>query len=202
MVPTDDYPVVITVDSTLEGHNRLTTFLRPILSIPHMILVGPGGWLHRLDSAGLLGAAAYILAIVNWFFILITGAPVKGIREFQLYYLRWRTRALAYMALFVDPYPPFGDGVYPASVSVVEPEVRDRATVAVRLLLMLPHLIVLVLLVFGWALATFVAWLSILFTGSYPAVLHPFSVGVMRWLIRVEAYGLLLVDEYPPFALE
>jgi hypothetical protein len=56
--------------------------------------------------------------------------------------------------------------------------------------------------VFGWALATFVAWLSLLFTGSYPAVLHPFSVGVMCWLIRVEAYGLLLVEEYPPFALE
>ncbi len=56
-----DYPVALSIESQLEGHNRLTTALRPILSIPHMILVGPGAWFHRLDSAGLLGAAAYVL---------------------------------------------------------------------------------------------------------------------------------------------
>ena len=48
----------------------------------------------------------------------------------------------------------------------------------------------------------FIAWVALLFTRRYPASLHPFSVGVMRWLLRVESYLLLLVDEYPPFALE
>jgi hypothetical protein len=201
--PVSQYPVSLSVESTLEGRNRLTTALRPILAIPHMILVGPGAWLHRLDSAGLLGAAAYVLAIVNWFMILVTGESVTGIRDFQLYYLRWRTRAVAYMALFVDPYPPFGDAPYPATITVVEPAAaRDRATVAVRLLLALPHLVVLCFLVLGWALATLVAWVMILLTGAYPAFLYPFGLGVMRWLLRVEAYTLLLVDEFPPFALD
>jgi len=199
--PLAHYAVEVAIESPLDERNRLTTGLRPILAIPHMILVGPGAWFHRLDSAGLLGAAAYVLAIVNWFAILINGEPLKEIRDFQLFYLRWRTRALAYMALLVDPYPPFGDATYPATISVTEPAARDRATVAVRLLLAMPHLVVLFFLVIGWALATFVAWLAILFTGSYPASLHPFSLGVMRWLLRVEAYLLLLVDEYPPFAL-
>ena len=31
---------------------------------------------------------------------------------------------------------------------------------------------------------------------------HVFGVGAMRWRLRVEAYLLLLVDEYPPFSLE
>ena len=200
--PISHYPVSVAVDSTLEGRNRLTTFLRPILAIPHMILVGPGAWFHRLDSAGLLGAAAYVLAIVNWFMILVTGESLKGIRDFQLYYLRWRTRAVAYMALFVDPYPPFGDASYPATIEVTEPTIpRDRATIAVRPILAVPHLVALFFLVFGWAVATFVAWVAILFTGAYPAALRPFGLGVMRWLLRVEAYLLLLVDEYPPFAL-
>lgn len=200
--PLAHYPVEVAIESPLDERNRLTTGFRPILAIPHMILVGPGAWFHRLDSAGLLGAAAYVLAIVNWFMILINGESLKGIRDFQLFYLRWRTRALAYMALLVDPYPPFGDATYPATISVTEPASRDRATVAVRLLLAIPHLVVLFFLAIAWAFATFVAWLAILFTGSYPASLHPFSLGVMRWLLRVEAYVLLLVDEYPPFALD
>jgi hypothetical protein len=190
------------MDSPLEQHDRLTTFLRPILSIPHMVLVGPGAWLHRLDSVGLIGAAAYVLAIVNWFAILITGESIQSIRDFQLYYLRWRVRAVAYMALFLDAYPPFGDGAYPASVTVAEPGPRDRATVAVRLLLLVPHLVVLAFLLLAWALVTIVAWFAILITRAYPAGLHPFAVGVMRWLVRVEAYALLLVDEYPPFSLD
>jgi hypothetical protein len=201
--PVAQYPVSLTIESKLDEHNRLTTALRPILSIPHMILVGPGAWFHRLDSAGLLGAAAYVLAVVNWFMILVTGESVKGIREFQLYYLRWRTRAVAYMALFVDPYPPFGDAPYPATIAVTEPSAaRDRATIAVRPILAVPHIVVLFFLVLGWALGTFVAWVAILFTGAYPAFLYPFGLGVMRWLLRVEAYLLLLVDEYPPFTLD
>lgn len=197
------YPVSLTVEAAPGARNRLTVAFRPILAIPHMILVGPGAWIHRLDSAGLLGAAAYVLAIVNWFAILVTGEPVKGIRDFQLYYLRWRTRALAYMALFVDPYPPFGDASYPATIAVSDVTVpRDRATVAVRPILAVPHLVVLFFLVIAWGFATLVAWLGILFTGAYPAALYPFCLGVMRWLLRVEAYLLLLVDEYPPFTLE
>jgi Domain of unknown function (DUF4389) len=200
--PLSNYPIAVSVEAQAGDRNRLTTALRPILAIPHMILVGPGAWLHRLDSAGLIGAAAYVLAIVNWFAILVTGDSIKGIRDFQLYYLRWRARALAYMALFVDPYPPFGDGPYPATIAVTEPTIRDRATIAVRLILAVPHLVVLFFLVLAWVLCTVVAWFAILFTGTYPASLYPFALGVMRWTLRVEAYLLLLVDEYPPFTLD
>jgi hypothetical protein len=201
--PLPQYPVSVAIEFAPQGRNRLTTFARPILSIPHMILVGPGAWFHRLDSAGLLGAAAYVLAIVNWFAILMTGKSMASIRDFQLYYLRWRTRALAYMALFVDAYPPFGDAPYPAAIGVIEPGVaRDRVTVAGRPILVLPHVVILFVLVPAWAVATFVAWLAILFTGRYPAALQGFGSGVMRWLLRVEAYLLLLVDEFPPFGFD
>lgn len=200
--PVSNYPVTMLVDTPAKERNRLSTALRPILSIPHMILVGPGAWFHRLDSAGLLGAAAYVLAVVNWFSMLVTGESIDAIRDFQLYYLRWRTRAVAYMALFVDVYPPFGDGPYPASIQVAEPTVRDRASIAVRLFLAVPHLLVLFFLVLAWTLCTVVAWFAILFTARYPVSLFPFALGVMRWLLRVEAYLLLLVDEYPPFTLE
>lgn len=196
------HPVTLSVEAQLEGRDRLTTAFRPILAIPHAILVGPMYW-ARSGGMGLLAAAAYVLAIVSWFTLLVTGEQIRGIRDFALYYLRWRTRAVAYMALFVDRYPPFGDSAYPASIEVAEPRLpRDRATIAVRLLLAIPHFVLLFFLLIGWLVTTVIAWFAILFTGSYPAALYPFGVGVMRWMLRVEAYLLLLVDEYPPFAIE
>jgi uncharacterized protein DUF4389 len=104
--------------------------------------------------------------------------------------------------LFVDAYPPFGDQPYPATITVTEPTVRDRATIAVRPLLAVPHLLVLFFLVLAWAFCTVIAWFAILFTGKYPVSFYEFGLGVMRWMLRVEAYLLLLVDEYPPFGLE
>jgi hypothetical protein len=197
------YPVSVTIEPQKAGHNKLTTALRPVLAIPHVLLVGPVYWSSRTGGAGLLGAAAYLMAIVSWFTLLITGEHLRGIREFSLYYLRWRTRNLAYMGLFADAYPPFGDGAYTATIDVTSPPVpRDRTMIAVRLLVAIPHLILLFFLMFGWLVTTVVAWFVILFTGYYPASLYPFGIGVMRWMLRVEAYLLLLVDEYPPFALD
>jgi hypothetical protein len=200
------YPVVVSLAFPHEHRSRLTTALRPILAIPHALLVGPAGWTRPFGaagSAGFLGAAAYVLAVVNWFSLLVNGQDIKNIRDFQLYYLRWRTRAVAYMALFADDYPPFGDAPYPVSLEVTEPSVpRDRAAIAVRLLLAIPHLAVLFFLLCGWFVTTVIAWFSIVFTGDYPAALSSFGVGAMRWMLRVEAYMLLLVDGYPPFSLD
>jgi hypothetical protein len=197
------YPVTVAVEPMLGGRNRLTTAFRPILAIPHAILAGPMYWSGRTGGLGLIGGAAYVLAIVSWFSLLITGRQPIGAREFCLFYLRWRTRALAYMALFRDEYPPFGDGPYAASVDVVEPTVpRDRGSIALRLLLALPHIVVLCFLLLGWLVTSVIAWFAILFTGSYPSSMCSFGTGVMRWALRVEAYLLLLVDEYPPFTLD
>jgi hypothetical protein len=200
------YPVGVSVAVPLEHRNRLTTALRPILAIPHALLVGPAGWVRPFGaagSAGFLGSAAYVLAIVNWFALLINGQDIQGIRDFQLYYLRWRVRAVSYMALFCDEYPPFGDGPYPVSIEVSEPAVpRDRATIAARLLLAVPHLVVLFFVLCGWFVTTVIAWFSIVFTGRYPARIFGFVEGVIRWNNRVIGYACTLVtDRYPPFRL-
>ena len=206
------YPVSLRIVPALESRNRLTTFFRLILAIPHILLVGSAGigiasgTGNRASfgaEGGLFGAVAFCLAIVSWFTIVIAGLHISGIRQFTLLYLRWRARALAYLVLLVDDYPPFGDATYPASFLIEEPAgSRDRVTVALRLLLAIPHFIVLALLSIAWSVVTIVAWFIILFTGTFPAGLAQFSVGTLRWRLRVEAYMLLLVDDYPPFSLE
>jgi hypothetical protein len=204
--------VSIAIEERLTNRNRLTAAFRLILAIPHLILVGgvglgmaSGG--DRTSIAGgeqgLLGAAAIFLAIASWFTIVFSGTHIAGIRQFTAFYLRWRVRALAYLMLLEDSYPPFGDAPYPASITIVDPATaRDRVSVALRLILAIPHLIVLLFVLIAWFLTTVAAWFVILFTGAYPSSLYEFGVGALRWRLRVEAYMLLLVDEYPPFSLK
>jgi hypothetical protein len=205
------YPVSVSVQPLLTNRNRLTTAFRLILAIPHLILVGGIGFGFASHGntrdtfggeGGLLGAVAVFLAIVSWFTILVAGSHIVGIRQFTSFYLRWRVRAISYFMLLEDEYPPFGDGAYPASIEVVDPGPRDRLSVGLRLLLAIPHFIVLVLVLIGWGFTTMAAWFIILFTGSYPQGLYEFGVGALRWRLRVESYVLLMVDEYPPFSLE
>jgi Domain of unknown function (DUF4389) len=206
------YPVSVAVTPALTNRDRLTVAFRLILAIPHLILAGgigfsfavgtDGGTTSGGAEGGLLGVVAVFLAIVSWFTIVFGGTHLPGIRDFTRFYLRWRVRSVAYFMLLEDPYPPFGDGPYPASIEIVDPAgARDRLTVGLRLILAIPHIIVLVFVLFAWCITTIIAWFAILFTGSYPKGLYEFAVGVMQWRLRVEAYMLLLVDEYPPFSL-
>jgi hypothetical protein len=204
------YPVSLHVEPALTNRNRLTTAFRLILAIPHLILVGGGldlavhsrGGRSAGLQGGLLGAVAGVLAIISWFTILFGGTHFAGIRQFTAFYLRWRARAMAYMMLLADPYPPFGDGPYPVTFEIVDPAgPRNRLSVAFRLIMAIPHFVVLVFILIAAAVLTVIAWFAILFTGNYPAAFHDFAVGAMRWELRVEAYVYLMVDEYPPFAL-
>ena len=68
-------------------------------------------------------------------------------------------------------------------------------------ILLLPHMIVLSFLSIGVGFAMVVAWLAVLFTGSYPQPLWEFMIGFNRWTVRVQAWLLGLCDEYPPFPL-
>ena len=205
------FPVYVGAEPAYVQRNRLTTFFRLLLAIPHLILVGGVGFAFGSSAdnrsasgeGGLLGAVAVFLAIVSWFTLVFAGTHIIGIRQFTAFYLRWRVRAVSYVMLLEDPYPPFGDAPYPASIEILEPiGPRHRLSIALRLLYVIPHAIVLFFVLIAWGFTTIAAWFVILFTGSYPKTLFDFGVGAMRWRLRVEAYMLLMVDDYPPFSLE
>jgi hypothetical protein len=206
------YPVSTRVEPQPLDRDRLTTAFRLVLAIPHLILVGGVGLGFAANSSrgdlisvggetGMLGSIAFLLAIVSWFTIVIAGEHYTAIRRYTHFYLRWRVRALAYLMLLTDRYPPFGDDAYPVMLTFEPPGTpRDRLTVALRLVLAIPHFVVLFFVLCAWWVTTVIAWVLILVTGSYPPALYDFGAGALRWLIRVEAYVLLLIDDYPPFS--
>jgi len=210
------HPVDVSITPQYARRNRLTCAFRPILALPHLVLVGgplalfvtwagshEGGAPEGSAAGGVLGAVAIVVAIIAWFAIVFTGVFPRGLWKLSAFYMRWRVSAIAYVALLRDEYPPFGEGAYPVQLTVPPSTVlRNRVSVAFRLILVIPHVVVLWFVNVAWLATTIIAWFAILITGEYPRVLYDFAVGVLRWNSRVETYMLLLRDEYPPFTLE
>jgi hypothetical protein len=64
---------------------------------------------------------------------------------------------------------------------------RSRLTVFFRLILVIPHVIVLAVYAIGVFFAEIIAWFAALFTGRVPLSLHDFIGGYLRYSARVLA---------------
>jgi uncharacterized protein DUF4389 len=111
----------------------------------------------------------------------------------------------------VTAYPP--DQAYPSRapdliepppilVAAADPAPQRRFTVFFRLILLVPHLILLFLLSIAATVVTFIGWWGALFTARLPRFAVNFLSGCLRWWTRVYAYASLLTDVYPPFTLD
>ncbi len=79
----------------------------------------------------------------------------------------------------------------------VEP--RSRLTTFFRLILVVPHLIVLSLYAIAAFVVDIVAWFALVFTARFPHGIYEFIAGYLRYQTRVYGYMHLLTDVYPPF---
>lgn len=89
-----DYPVRVEAEYTEEA-NRLTTFFRYLLSIPHFIVL----WFLSI-----VASFAWLALVVV---VVFTGKPHKGLFDFLVGFNRWQTRVNCYYWLLTDEYPPF-----------------------------------------------------------------------------------------------
>jgi hypothetical protein len=102
---------------------------------------------------------------------------------------------------------PFAEGEIPAEyplhfVGTLEGNL-SRWLWIVKVILLIPHYVVLAFLWAAFFVVTVIAFFAILFTERYPRGLFEFNVGVLRWTWRVAWYGLggFATDRYPPFTL-
>ncbi|WP_051965809.1 DUF4389 domain-containing protein [Kitasatospora mediocidica] len=88
------------------------------------------------------------------------------------------------------------------ALDIPEPAGQRRLTVLLRLLLLLPHFVILVVLSFVATLVVIVGWFAALATGRLPEPIARFLAGYVGYYTRVGASATLLVDAYPPFSLD
>jgi hypothetical protein len=184
------YPLVFDVEYP-EKLSRWLIFVKGLLAVPHWIILYA------------LLAVAQVITVIAWFAILFTGRYPKGMFVFVVGIYRWYYNVIAYAALLRDDYPPFSlsAGQYPLTFDVEYPGRLSRLLIFFKWLLIIPHLIVLVLLGIVYWITLVIAWFAILFTGGYPRGLFNYAVGLLRWGARINAYYMLMRDDYPPFSL-
>jgi hypothetical protein len=176
---------------------RWRALVNLVLVIPHLL------WLFGLT----LGVT--VVSFLGWFAILFTGRLPDSWSDYIMGVLRYQWRVHAYLFWLTDRYPDFtppaghiDPGDYPAILYCARPLERDRLTVGLRLLLVIPHLVVLYVLALVGAVVLLIAGVAVLITGQWPTGLRSFAIGLFRWSARVQAYLHLVTDEYPPFGLE
>jgi hypothetical protein len=191
------YPATITVETPTSMENW-RPLVQWILAVPHLLI------------AGALEYVSGALALVSWFWILFTGRLPESLANFQIMILRYTTRAELYGGFLYDEFPPFDfsmtaldPGGSPVDIAVTPTlEDRDRLSVGLRLIWLIPALLYAVLVGIVGILCWILGFFAVLFTGRWPEALRRWVMSLNRVGLRFNAYALMLTDEYPPFTLD
>jgi hypothetical protein len=195
-------PVRLIVSDDLQrGHGSV--FFRAWFALPFLL------WL------GVWTLAALLVAIANWMLALLLGRSPAPLHRFLGRFVRYATHVFAYLNLAAEPLPRFdGKRGYPIDLEIDPPARQRRWTVAFRIVLAPPALLVATTLIGsapyylasesrlfnGFGLlggAALLGWFVGLAWGRMPrglrdAMAYALSYGAQLW-----AYLLLLTDRYP-----
>ena len=178
--------------------NRLSVLFRFILAIPLWIIL-----FFINASAMFIGVSLMtIVQVIVAFSLLLAKRYPDVLWAIQHWFAVFQIRTTIYIDLLADGYPWDPDPTVRVELDDPNPAELSRILPFFKWLLALPHYILLVLLFFFATLSVIVAWFAIIIVGRYPAPLHEFVLGVVRWGFRVNAYAFVLnTDRYPPFSL-
>ena len=100
-----------------------------------------------------------------------------------------------------------GEQAYDVQVEFTVPAEHNRLWavpvlgIVVKLIILIPHLILLYVLGIVATVLALVTWIPVLFGGHYPSWGYEIIGGYLRWNTRATAYLFGLTDQYPPFRL-
>jgi hypothetical protein len=204
-----------------ETQRRWTIALRFFIALPALVLATAlsggfdGSWggstgqendaqAYWASSAG-LGTS---IAFLAWFASLALARTPTGLRDAQVYCQGYAAQAFGYLLLLSDRYPTSDPRAialdpmppHPVRLAVADDDrVRNRLTVAFRLILAIPYALWLWVWYIGAALVAIPGWFVALFTGRLPAAFHGFLAAFVRYGTHVSAFVCILRDPFPGF---
>jgi len=202
------YPVDVHLPAEPQEQNRWKTGFRAILAIPAFMVDGAllGG---ARSGYSYSGGVLWTNAFLAWWACLFTGRMPEGLRDLNLYALRYGAQTGAYALLITDRYPdadPFVEPTpaaaphHPVRLTTAEDDMRrSRLTVFFRLLLAIPHFVWLLLWSIAVDLCVIVGWFAALFTGQVPQWVHNFVSRFVRYYTHVSAFVVLAANPFPGF---
>ena len=143
-----------------------------------------------------LGFGAAFVSFIAWFAIVFTGRLPESLGDYLVAVMRYQWRAVTYLYGLTDRYPGFGvvagyvdPGDYPAVLYSARPTSRRRVTVAFRVILIIPQLVVLYFVNLAAFVVLIIGWFAVVLAGRWPRGLQTFVIGWMRWTSGSTATG-------------
>ena len=206
--PDTDYPVGFSVDYPDRQLNRLTTFFRPFLLIPALVVLGL--LVGSTETSGPEAGEYAFYGAVGLVF-LPTVLALLFRRKYPRWWFDWNVslvkfaaRVIVYFKLMTDRYPSL-DEEQSVHIRIPYPDAShelSRWLPLVKWLLAIPLFVAAAVLQVAALAGVVWAWFAIMFTGRYPRWLFEFENGACRWTFRAIVYAFVLAtDRYPPFRL-
>ncbi len=169
--------------------------LKLLFLLPHIII---------LFFFGLVSWLLSMLGILCSLF----GVYPEFIRNLVWNFVKWGWRVSAYYLCLCDTYPPFTTNLenYPTEIRVDNREGNSRSKLLTlygsifqgKIILLLPHYIILILYTILAAIASFLGPIVVLLLGRYPVSWMGFIVKVRQQRSRILAYVMCLTEAFPP----
>ena len=187
------YPVTFDIQPLQEYDKAQVALRAVILIVLHVLQIG----------SFIFGGAYLILPVVAAVMISQKGAE-RYLAEAETGPTNW----LRYLMMFYDYMALATDKMATQNPEeTVQLSVRTGGSPTVgqallRIVLAIPHAIVLTLVGIAFLVVWVISAVSILLNGEVPEWASTFIRGYLRRVARLMAYMASLVDEYPPFSFE
>jgi hypothetical protein len=181
--------VEVLLTPALSGRDRRTVFFRYILVAPIAVL------------AGLLTVSLFPPVILS---LLFRRTYPSYALTFNHALLELHVRIAAYIYLLTDDYPSIERN---PKIAVLFPDIDggkklSRGLPLIKWFLAIPLIVVGYFYSLAALFITFIAWIKVSATGTYPEWGLRVVVGSVKFWSRIAGYAFILVtDEYPSFRL-
>ena len=192
--------IMTEISIDLDNRDKNTALFRVFIAVPAFIFLSSFSSFSD-EAMGVVGGLLFLPTILA---LLFRNKYPSYVLAFNKAFLELSNRITIYVLVLTDSYPSIESN---EKVRLIYPEIDGGKKLnpwlpLVKWFLAIPlYFVGLIYAIYALAL-TFIAWISVVRTGTYPVAKGEEVVKVIAYWNRVYGYAFLLVtDKYPSFSL-